>query len=99
MAQDVVNLLFAGSSEDLLPRYAEGVRRFVDTGGPAPEQVVIAHGDDGLHVTLVWGEGVDHERLGRFMMGLLGELGLPMPTVSHGTLATASWNQLPALAG
>lgn len=99
MAQDVVNLLFPGSSDDLLPRYAEGVRRFVDTGGPAPEQIVIAHTGEGLQVTLVWGEGVDHEQLGHFMLGRLGELGLPRPTASHGTLATASWTQVPALAG
>lgn len=97
MAQDVVNLLFAGDSRDLLKRYADGVRLFSQTGGTAPEQLVIAHSDDGLHVTLVWGEGVDHELLGRFLLGRLEDLGLPRPQVIHGTLATTSWGSLTAL--
>lgn len=94
MAQDVVTLLFAGDSADLLPRYADGVRQFRDTGGVAPEHLVVAHGDQGLNVTLVWGEGVDHELLGRFLLGRLDQLGLPMPRVDHGTLATTSWDAL-----
>lgn len=98
MAQDVVNLLFAGDSAELLPRYAAGVRQFDDAGGVAPEQVVVAHGSAGLNVTLVWGDGVDHELLGRFLLGRLGELGLPMPRVDHGTLATSSWDDLTATA-
>ena len=97
MAQDVINILFAGDSHDLLPRYAEGVRRFTENGGTPPEQVVVAHCDEGLHVTLVWGEGIDHELLGRHMGGLIGELGLPMPRVDHGTLETTSWSALTSL--
>jgi hypothetical protein len=96
MAQDVVNLLFAGDSLDLLPRYADGVRQYRETGGAPPEHLVIAHSDEGLHVTLVWPEGVDHEGLGRFLLGRLGELDLPRPRVNHGTLATTSWNALAA---
>jgi hypothetical protein len=91
MTQEVINALFAGDSQDLLPRYAEGIRRFRESGGAAPEQFAIAHTDAGLHVTLVWPEGIGHELLGNHMRGVIGELGLPMPTVSHGTLATTSW--------
>lgn len=97
MAQDVINLLFPGDSDDLLPRYAGGVRQFSETGGTAPEHLVVAHSDAGLHVTLVWGDGVDHELLGHFLLGRLGELGLPRPEVNHGTLATTSWDALAAL--
>ena len=32
--------------------------------------------------------------LGRQMLDLLDELGLPFPTVQHGTLATTSWEAL-----
>lgn len=98
MAQDVINLLFPGDSHELLPRYAAGVGRFRDEGGTAPQDLVIAHSEQGLHVTLVWGEGVDHELLGRFLFGRLAELGLPMPQVNHGTLATNSWDALPQFA-
>lgn len=98
MAQDVINLLFPGDSSDLLARYAEGVRQFNRTGGRAPEQVVIAHSGAGLNVTLVWGEGVDHELLGRFMLSRIDDLGLPFPQVSHGTLATTSWDALTEVA-
>jgi hypothetical protein len=98
MTQDVINLLFPGDSNELLPRYAEGVRRFAETGGVAPEQVVVAHSEQGLRVTLVWGEGIDHELLGRFMLGSLGELGLPMPRVDHASLAAVSWDALAGLA-
>ena len=94
MAQEVINALFAGDSEELLPRYAEGLRRFVDAGGTPPEQLVVAHSPQGLHVTLVWGEGISHELLGTHMRGLIGELGLPMPSVVHGALAAASWDEL-----
>ncbi|MGN6162245.1 MAG: hypothetical protein ACTHOG_11170 [Marmoricola sp.] len=94
MAQDVINALFAGDSRDLLPRYADGVARYQSASGPAPEQVVIAHSDAGLHVTLVWPEGVSHEVLGNHMRGLIAELGLPLPEVNHGTLATTSWESL-----
>lgn len=96
MAQEVINLLFPGDSNDLLPRYAAGVRQFTDSGGVPPQQIVIAHGEQGLHVTLVWGEGIDHELLGHFMLHRLDELGLPRPQASHGTLATASWHSLTA---
>jgi len=98
MTQDVINLLFAGDSHDLLPRYAEGIRRLQDTGATPPEQLVIAHSDAGLHVTLVWGEGVDHEVLGRFLLSRIADLGLPRPQVNHGSLATTSWQALASLA-
>lgn len=98
MAQDVVNLLFPGDSRALLPCYAEGLREFSQTGGTPPERLVIAHSEEGLHVTLVWGEGVDHELLGRFLLGRLDKLGLPRPQVVHGTLATTSWKSLMAQA-
>lgn len=94
MPQDVIAALFPGDSADLLPRYAEGARRFRESGGTAPERVVVAHSADGLVVNLVWGEGTDHEHFGRHMLGLLDELGLPFPRLSHGTLATASWDAL-----
>jgi hypothetical protein len=96
MAQDVVNLLFAGDSVDLLPRYAAGARRYREAGGQAPEQVVVAHCDAGLHVTLVWPEAVSHEQLGRHMLDSLEELGLSFPRLDHGTLASASWESLTA---
>ena len=96
MAQDVVTLMFAGDSRALLPRYAEGVWRYQDGGGTAPENVVVAHGDAGLVVTLVWSEGVSHELLGRHMLGLLQELDLPFPRIDHGTLVTTSWDDLAA---
>jgi hypothetical protein len=96
MAQDVINALFGGDSRELLPRYAEGVRRFADAGGTPPEQVLVAHSPEGLHVTLLWGEGVSHEVLGAHMRGLIAELGLPLPQVNHGTLAAASWTELTA---
>lgn len=96
MAQEVINALFAGDSHDLLPRYAEGIRRFRAAGGAAPEQFALAHSDEGLRVTIVWGDGVSHEVLGTHMIGLIGELGLPRPQVSHGTLATTSWTSLGA---
>lgn len=92
MAQEVINALFAGDSHDLLPRYAEGIRRFREAGGIPPEQFAVAHTDEGLHVTLVWGEGISHGLLGNHMRGVIGELGLPLPSVSHGTLATTSWD-------
>jgi hypothetical protein len=94
MAQDVIALLFAGDSKALLPNYAEGARRFQQSGGTPPEDIVVAHSPEGLLVTLVWGEGVDHETFGRHMLGLLGELGLPFPRISHGTLETSSWTAL-----
>lgn len=94
MAQDVINLLFPGESTDLLPRYANGVRQFHENGGTAPECLVVGHSDEGLHITLVWGEGVDHELLGRFLLARLADLGLPRPQVNHGTLATTSWDKL-----
>ena len=96
MAQEVINALFTGDSQDLFPRYAEGIRRFRAADGTPPEQVVIAHTDEGLHVTLVWGEGVSHDILGTHMRSLIGELGLPMPRGNHGTLATTSWSSLGA---
>lgn len=98
MPQDVIALMFPGNSEELLPRYAEGARRYRDNGGTAPEQVVVAHGDEGLLVSLVWGEGVSHELFGRHMLGLLTELDLPFPRVDHGTVATSSWDSLTARA-
>jgi hypothetical protein len=94
MAQDVVNLLFAGDSEDLLSRYGKGLRLFREAGGVAPEQVVVAQGDAGLYVTLVWSEHVPHDELGKFLLTRLGELGLPMPRVDHATLTAASWDSL-----
>jgi hypothetical protein len=94
MAQDVINALFPGDSHDLLTRYSEGVRRFREAGGTPPEHAILAHTEAGLHVTLVWGEGIDHALLGNHMRGLLGELGLPMPRVIHGDLATTSWESL-----
>jgi hypothetical protein len=96
MAQDVINLLFPGDSTDLLRRYADGVRQFRENGGAAPESLVVGHSDEGLHVTLVWGEGVDHELLGRFLLARLADLGLPRPQVNHGSLATTSWDELTA---
>jgi hypothetical protein len=91
MAQDVVSLLFAGDSRTLLPRYQDGVRRYRENGGPAPERLVVAHGEDGLMVTLVWGDGVDHEQLGRHMLAMIADLGLPRPQAAHGDLVTTSW--------
>jgi hypothetical protein len=99
MAQDVVSLLFAGDSRTLLPLYQDGVRRYRESGGPSPEGLVVAHGEDGLIVTLVWGEGVDHEQLGRHMLGQLAQLGLPRPQATHGELVTTSWVDLTAQAG
>lgn len=99
MAQEVINALFAGDSQDLLPRYAAGIQRFQSSGGPVPEHVVVAHSPEGLHVTLIWPEGVSHEVLGTHMRGLIMELGLPLPEVNHGTLVTRSWEALAALAG
>lgn len=98
MAQDVIALLFAGDSKALLPNYAEGARSFGQSGGTAPEHIVVAHSPEGLLVTLVWGDGVDHEKFGRHMLGLIGELGLPFPRVNHGTLETSSWTALTAAA-
>lgn len=94
MAQDVINLLFAGDSHDMLTRYAEGARRYREAGGTAPEQFTAALSDEGLLVSLVWAEGVSHEGLGRHMIGMLDELGLPFPRVSHGELALTSWDTL-----
>lgn len=96
MAQDVVSLLFAGDSRALLPLYQDGVRRYHESGHPSPEALVVAHGAEGLMVTLVWGDGVDHEQLGRHMLGLITELGLPRPRATHGELVTASWADLAA---
>ncbi|GAC1524724.1 MAG: hypothetical protein NVS3B1_12850 [Marmoricola sp.] len=98
MAQEVINALFAGDSQELLPRYAAGIQRFQSAGGPVPEQVAIAHSPEGLHVTLIWPEGVSHEVLGTHMRGLIRELGLPLPQVNHGTLVTTSWASLAQLA-
>ena len=98
MAQDVVNLLFPGDARQLLPRYAEGTSQFSRAGGTPPEMLVVAHTTEGLHVTLVWGEGVDHEHLGQFLLSRLEQLDLPRPQVSHGTLAMTSWQQLTAAA-
>jgi hypothetical protein len=96
MAQDVVSLLFAGDSRTLLPLYQDGVRRFRQSGGTAPECLVVAHGEEGLMVTLVWGDDVDHEQLGRHMLAAISELGLPRPRATHGHLATTSWADLTA---
>jgi hypothetical protein len=96
MAQDVVSLLFAGDSRTLLPLYQDGVRRYRESGGTAPERLVVAHGEQGLMVTLVWGDGVDHEQLGRHMLSVIGELGLPRPQATHGDLVTTSWADLAA---
>lgn len=96
MAQDVINLVFVGDSQELLHRYAEGISQFHAAGGTPPEQLVIAHSDEGLRVTLVWGDSVDHELLGHFLLERLDQLGLPRPQVSHGTLATTSWDSLTA---
>ena len=94
MSQDVVTLLFPGDSAQLLPRYAEAAHRFRDGGNPSPDQTIVAHTDDGLLVVLVWGQGVNHDRLGAHVQGLLGELELPFPRVDHGTLAVDSWETL-----
>jgi hypothetical protein len=96
MAQDVVSLLFAGDSRTLLPLYQDGVRRYRDSGGPSPERLVVAHGEEGLMVTLVWGDGFDHEQLGHHMLTLIAELGLPRPQATHGDLVTTSWADLTA---
>jgi hypothetical protein len=96
MAQDVVSLLFAGDSRTLLPLYQDGVRRYREAGGPSPERLVAAHGEEGLMVTLVWGDGVDHEQLGRHMLAVIAELGLPRPRATHGELVTTSWSDLTA---
>jgi hypothetical protein len=96
MAQDVVSLLFAGDTRVLLPLYQDGVRRYRASAGPSPERLVVAHGDDGLMVTLVWGDGVNHDQLGRHMLALIGELGLPRPHATHGDLVTTSWADLAA---
>ncbi|MDL9979002.1 hypothetical protein [Microbacterium candidum] len=93
MAQDVVSLLFAGDPSDLFPRYEEGLRRYT---GPAPEQILVSHGEEGLMVTLVWPDGVSHETLGEFMRASIGDLGLPFPRADHGTLAASSWPVLTA---
>ena len=96
MAQDVVSLLFAGDSQTLLPLYQDGLRRYRETSGPSPEHLVVAHGEEGLMVILVWGDGVDHEQLGHHMLAAIGELGLPRPRATHGDLVTTSWNDLTA---
>jgi hypothetical protein len=96
MAQDVVSLLFPGDARDLLPRYREGTKRYAETGAPSPEHLVVATSDEGLMITLVWGEGIDHEQLGRHMLSSLTELGLPFPRPTHGVLVTASWAELTA---
>ena len=91
MTQDVVSLVFPGDSADLLPRYEEGLRRYVRRGGTAPQQILVSHGEEGLMVTLVWPDGVSHEVLGDFMRASIAELGLPFPRADHGTLAATSW--------
>ena len=94
MAKEVISLLFEGDAPTLLAGYREGVRRYRESGAAAPEQIIVAESSEGLMVTLVWGESVDHEGLGRFMRGVIEELGLPLPRPTHGTLSTNSWTQL-----
>lgn len=94
MVQDVINLLFAGDSHDMLAKYAEGARRYRESGGAAPEHFTAALTDEGLLISLIWPEGVSHEGLGRHMLDMLDELGLPFPRVSHGELALTSWETL-----
>ena len=94
MAQDVISLVFPGEPRQLLDRYAEGARRWQHAGRVAPENIVVAAANDGLLVTLVWGEGVDHHDFGSHMLGLLDELGLPFPNVTHAEVFTDSWMDL-----
>jgi hypothetical protein len=98
VSREVVSVLFEGDASDLLHRYAEGARRWDERGGVRPESAVIALGDGGLLVTLVWGEGVDHHDFGAHMLSVISELGLPRPTVNHGVLATPDWYGLVELA-
>lgn len=94
MSKDVVSLVFPGESHELLLRYAEGAAAWRRQGGTDPDAAVIAHGEDGLMVTLVWGEGIDHEGFGRHMLSSLQNLDLPFPRIAHGKLSTTSWDDL-----
>lgn len=94
MSQDVVSLLFPGDSADLLPAYAGGARSWHASGMPAPDVAVVAHADQGLLVTLVWGEGMDHHEFGAHMLTLVQSGELPRPQVQHGVLATQDWAAL-----
>jgi hypothetical protein len=96
MSSETVLLKFEGDSGELLPRYREGVRRWVDAGGASPETVSVSAGEDGLLVFLSWSAEVGHEPFGRHMLGSIKELGLPFPRVDHGAQVASSWPELAA---
>ncbi len=99
MSQDVVMLHFPGDPDVLLAGYAEAARRWQGSGGVSPDTVVVARGEAGLLVTLVWGPGVGHDGFGGHVQRHLEPLALPFPRVEHGLIAAPDWSTLIGLAG
>jgi hypothetical protein len=96
MAREATVVRFAGDPERLLPRYAEGLRRFA-AAHPSlrPDALFVSQSDaapDALVAVLLWPEGVDHGVLGGFLLPQLKELGLERPTVEHLTVLGAGFD-------
>jgi hypothetical protein len=87
MAQDATIVRFAGDPDQLMPRYAEGLRRFAAAHPTLrPQTIFVARSDESpgaLVAVVLWPEGVDHGTLGGFLIPQLKELGLERPTVEH----------------
>jgi len=98
MAQQATIVRFPGNPDDLIPRYAEGLRRF-SAAHPdiRPETMFLGRSDatpNALVVVLLWPPGVDHGVLGGFLLPHLKELGLERPSVDHLTVGTVGFDAI-----
>ena len=87
MAQEASIVRFPGDPDQLMPRYAEGLRRFgAAHPNVRPEVIFVGQSDqtpNALVAILLWPEGVSHGLIGGFLLPLLKELGLERPAVDH----------------
>jgi hypothetical protein len=87
MSQDATIVRFSGNPEQLMPRYAEGLRQFAAANPNLRPQTLFVsrskESPDSLVAIVLWPEGVDHATLGGFLIPKLKELGLERPSVEH----------------
>ncbi len=98
MAQDATIVRFPGNPDDLIPRYAEGLRRFsVAHPGIRPATIFLGRSDvteNALVVVVLWPQGIDHGVLGDFLLPQLKELGLERPSVDHLAVETVGFDAI-----
>jgi hypothetical protein len=101
MTREASIVRFPGDPQQLMPRYAEGLRRF----GAAhphtrPEVIFVGRSDqtpNALVAILLWPEGVSHGLIGEFLLPLLKELGLERPTVDHLSVGPVGFDAVAAV--